>query len=223
MHARSLFAPDNVARAGRAKLNGLLALGLEDDIAHLKTRFIRRAIRCDRFDAKPARVLVNNNRNADADVGVVHGLLVGLVFRGAQIVAPTVARCCDHCAGRRVGERFLVVVVDKEPVQIRGNFARLIRDGHGLKLLVNLRGGHAGRRHPRNPQNRRKREHAQHTKQNLLRFFHKPSRFEEYIPVKICPTARAWAVGAEKARFSLRHGHVVHRVHVRAVVVDREV
>ena len=223
MHARSLFAPDNVARAGRAELNGLLSLGLEDDIAHLKACFIRGAVRCDRFDAKPARILIDNDRNADADVGIAHGLLVALIFGRIQIVAPAVARRRDHCAGRRVGERFLVVVVNEEFLQIRGNFARLIRDGHGLKLLVNLRGGHAGRRHPRNPQNRRKREHAQHTKQNLLRFFHKPSRFEEYIPVKICPTARIRAVGAEKARFSLRHGHVVHRVHVRAVVVDREV
>ena len=103
MHARPLFAPDNVAGAGRAELNGLLSLGLEDDIAHLKARFIRGAVCCDRFDAEPAHILIDNDRNADADVGIAHGLLVALIFGRIQIVAPAVARCCDHCAGRRVG------------------------------------------------------------------------------------------------------------------------
>ena len=83
MHRRSLFAPDKIARARRTEVDRLLPLGFEEDITHLKACFVCGAVRRNRFDAKAARVFVHDDRNADADVGVFHRLLVALVLRRA--------------------------------------------------------------------------------------------------------------------------------------------
>ena len=118
MNVRPLFAAHNVARAARAKLQRALALHGDQNVADLDPGFIRRASRRYALNAQPAVVLTFQDGHADADIGVVHHFFVVGVFFRAEIIAPAVAGCLNHCLRGCVGKLLLVVIINKVAFEI---------------------------------------------------------------------------------------------------------
>ena len=136
---------------------------LGDDIADLHAGLLGRAAGGHLLDAHAAVLLLQGDGDADADIGVLHLLVIAAFFLGGEVIAPAVAGRLDHGGGRRVGERVLVIVVDEKAVKVGA-------DLRGLVLCGGTAAGEQLHRHDRRAEDGD--GESEHEEEDLLPFFH---------------------------------------------------
>ena len=127
-------------RSLHSKLDRGLSPDRRDDVAGLHARLLCGAAGRDGRDRHAALLLVQRDGHADADVGIVHRLLIALVFLGREIIAPLVPRRLDHRLGSGIGKRLLVILVNEIPLQIGGDLRRLLSSHRALLHGVEISG-----------------------------------------------------------------------------------
>ena len=108
----AFFSPHQIPNIRGRHLPDVLTFHLDHQIVHLNACFPGRPTLIHGLDQK-ALLLLCLDGDADAHIGIVHLLLMGVVFAGGDIVAPPVAKGFDHGGRRGVLHGRLVGVSDE--------------------------------------------------------------------------------------------------------------